>query len=201
MITEEAIKLIATLQYDVAWLEYGFLDALTLSAQFAAFQSGDDQNTEHYRYATFRRALTTRSSLDAQTLSHYLHLAEIDPNPGMANAALYDLLVWDGLTQAQFEELSEHALFALPIFERPILIRRLLRKLQAEVVTGDVFEAFVACGDAALQSALLSHSALTEEQLESLSKLGVNRRVRNLARTRQRRQQNLSRLSTREETP
>ena len=65
-------KALRTLGYTPRWLRAGLLDAASLAEQLAVFQTGEDRNTEHYRYGAFRRALETRSCMDDETLDAYL---------------------------------------------------------------------------------------------------------------------------------
>lgn len=98
------------LGYSAKWVEYGFLSPEVLLAQVARFHTGEDQNTEHYRYATFRQ-FQRRAAFSDRELEQYVELATEDPDPAMGRAALIDLLHHRGLTDTQFELLLAHPAF------------------------------------------------------------------------------------------
>src|SRR5262245_34791508 len=132
MLNEEAplFSALATLGYDPAWLEWSFLDATFLQEQITAYQTGQDAHTEHYRYAAFRRVLSSRSALTEEEIERYLALAQMDADSkGMARSALVDLFTWLGLSAEQFESLSRRPVFAAPLFQKLALRRRLLSAL------------------------------------------------------------------------
>ncbi len=60
---EELSHQLDILRYHADWLEYGFLEADLLYKQIAIYQSGEDDNTEHYRYAAFRYVLAARDQM------------------------------------------------------------------------------------------------------------------------------------------
>ncbi len=173
--------LLALLHYDPKWLEYGFLDVDLLRKQTEVFHTEEAPRCEHYRYAAFRRVLTSRNSLDEELLARYIELAQRDEDAGMAQAALVDLIMWKGLREAQWEELSRRPEFAAPYFQKLFQRRRLLAQLDANPLPTDLFEQCLANQDATVQRHLLSKSALTKEQFQTLSEQGATRAIRNLA--------------------
>ena len=172
---------LATLGYSPKWLEYGFLNENALMEQIACYQRGEDRNTEHYRYAAFCRVLAERPALDDASVDRYIELAEEDEDPGMARAALVDLLIWPGLTGEQFDRLSRDPRCAEPIFQKFILRRRLLSALQSAAVSAATFDACLSSKDQAVQRELAGKPELSAEQLERLGEDGVVRAVRNMA--------------------
>jgi len=85
------------------WLEYGLIDLPFVNEQVKRYESGDDDNIEHYRYAAFRKLLEGAGSIDDLTLDRYVELAELDEDQEMAEAALGLLLRHNGLTEQQLE--------------------------------------------------------------------------------------------------
>lgn len=76
------------LHYDPRWLEYGFVDRQFLHDQLTQYETTSDKNTEHYRYAAFRRLLSVASAIDDAIFGRYIEIAELDEDPEMAQAAL-----------------------------------------------------------------------------------------------------------------
>ncbi len=183
---EELSRQLRMLHYSDDWLEYGFLETALLHEQIAFYQSGQDSNTEHYRYAAFRHVLASRSRLNDPELTHYIRLAQQDGDKAMAQSALYELLLWPGLKADQFEALTRQPLFAEPLFQKLILRRRLLGTLAASPITSETFAQCLASGDAVVQRNLVSLSELAPEQLNILAARGATRAIRNMAQSRKR---------------
>jgi hypothetical protein len=112
---EQALR---TLENHPDWLTYGLIDGVFLAEQMEQFRQGDDPNTEHYRYAAFKRILQSHTSLDDTTLTRYVELTRLDPDTTMGQAAFIDLLWWKGLTEAQFTWLEERPAFPTPVTQR-----------------------------------------------------------------------------------
>jgi hypothetical protein len=119
--------LLRKLGYGPEWLEYGLIDEALLRKQSDQYDSSDDKNTEHYRYAAFRDFLSKSAALDAMLIDRYIHLAQLDEDPTMAQSALILLAEHPHLTEAQLDYLSKHPAFAAPVVQRRIERIRLLR--------------------------------------------------------------------------
>jgi hypothetical protein len=52
---------IAALRYPPEWLQFGLLEREFVMRQAETFATGEDRNTEHYRYAAFRALLGRRA--------------------------------------------------------------------------------------------------------------------------------------------
>ncbi len=114
-------KALVSLGYTSKWLDYGLLDPAELEAQFRAFLAGEDTNTEHYRFASFRRILTGGPLSDTR-VEQFLELATLDPDRVMATSALYELCSYLPLTERQLDLAAEHRY--LRADPRPVLRRR-----------------------------------------------------------------------------
>lgn len=182
--TEESISIsLATLEYNPAWVESGFLRRAVLEEQIALYHAGQDTNTEHYRYAAFRNVLSSHSAFTDADIEHYIFLAHMDVDQAMARSALVDLLKWRGLTSEQFDRLSHDPYFAETVFQKVVVRRRLLTELASSaVVSAATFEYCLASKDATVQTELIKGHKLTLEQRQALTKQGVNRAIRNMAR-------------------
>lgn len=175
---------LALLGYNPLWLEYGFLDVATLREQVAYYHTGEDTNTEHYRFATFRQTLSSRLVLQNEEIDHYISLALQDEDSAVSLSARVLLLEWKGLKTEQQETLSRHPDFALPLLQKHLLRRRLLDLLVAGPLTSEVFERCIASQDGVVMRQLIDIPDLLPQQLEALAEQGVNRAIRNVAKHR-----------------
>jgi hypothetical protein len=179
----EIAFMLTSLGYASAWLEGEFLDEAMLRQQFAFYLTGEDMNTEHYRYAAFRHILSSRREISNSEVEQYLVLAQTDSDRAMAQSALIDLLTWSGLTEEQFEGLSQRAEFAASLFQKHAERRRLLTALSSDVLLfEETFARCLASRDAFVQEKLLCRSDLTDAQLAALAERGARRAIRNIAR-------------------
>ena len=182
MMTEPDVAL-RLLGYVPQWVAYGFLSPDDLAQQCETYLQSSDSNTEHYRYAAFRRYLADRQALSATELSNYIELAHLDPNQTMAGAALAELLRWRGLSPEQVDYLATHRAYEAEFLQRLVARRRLLRAVAVGPISDALVEACVASKDAEVQRSLVASDSLTGEQLYRVVQDGCSRAVRNLALT------------------
>lgn len=100
------------LGYSEKWLEYGILDEEILQLQFLEFQKGEDQNTEHYRYATFLNWLKQKDTFSDLEVEHFIALTLVDADKTMAGTALKELFTSSKISPAQFDFIKTK----LPLF-------------------------------------------------------------------------------------
>ena len=101
---EQEIKTnLAILGYDFKWIEYGLLDLDQLNMQIEKFILGEDLNTEHYRYASFRKHIENTGVFTDQHIEYLLELALVDEDKGMSSAVIIELSRKD-LTNQQFKK-------------------------------------------------------------------------------------------------
>lgn len=178
--------MLSKLHYHPKWVEYGFLDSPFLHEQIAQFETGDDKNTEHFRYAAFRRVLET-PEIDDRFLERYIELAELDEDVVMGRAALGLLVRHKGLTNLQLDRIKGHRAFAAKELQEIIERTQLLRELDYADVTEELFARCISSGKDEVQRKLISKSGLSRMQLAFLSDHGANKAVRNLANVKLRR--------------
>lgn len=174
---------LAKLHYDPKWLEYGFLDWAFLESQVQQYESGEDENTEHYRYAAFRKVLEELKAVNDLWLDRYLELAELDEDQVMADGALGLLLRSPLLTDQQLDRIKTRQIFATKPLQSIIEQVELLRILESPIVTDTVFDRCVSVGKSEVQRKLLNKPGLSPEQLSLLVDKGANRAIRNLAKS------------------
>lgn len=170
------------LGYDATWFASGLLSEEQLRVQVAQFHEGDDKNTEHFRYASFRRVLAERKRAETAFLVQYIKLAQKDADPVMGRCALQDLLLWDGLEAAQFEMLRGLPAFQTSVLQRAAERRALVAALRIGMIKPQLFARCVESRDACIQRWLINEERLSADQLAILAEQGANRAVRNIAR-------------------
>jgi len=178
--------MLTKLGFDARWLEYGLLDEQFLRELSERFDTSDDKNIEHYRYAAFYAVLMNSDALDDTLLDRYIHLAQLDEDLGMARSALIELISWRRLSDNQFEHLSKHPAFADPYIQRIVEKKvRLLRQLgSSDPLTDELFERCLASRNRRVQEVLLIRSDISRQQIEVLSQQGCGKAIRNMAKQR-----------------
>ncbi len=174
--------ILTKLGYNHAWLEYGLIDENLLQKQSQQYDTSDDKNREHYRYAAFRAFLGKRIALDDTLMDRYVHLAQLDEDHEMAQSALILLIEWPYITDSQLDGLSRHPAFAEPVVKRRMKRTRLLRQLRSLPLTDELFSRCVTSRDQSVQRELLKRQDISHQQVELLQDQGVSRAVRNIAK-------------------
>ena len=181
MTTEDVSEKLLTLGYTKPWLDYGVLTFDNLNKQYEAFQNGEDSNTEHYRYGTFRYYLATKESLADEELDNYLRLVLADDDYMMAGAAAQDLFTAVRLTAEQFEKVCREIDKFDGVWTTRIITRqRLIRRIKSQGLTDVLFEECLREGDRIVQEFVLDRA--NAQQLQKLAAEGITRKVRNSAR-------------------
>jgi hypothetical protein len=105
--------LLATFDFPDEWIKFRFVDESYLQNLYEQYLNSDDKNQEHYRYRAFQDVLESEALTNRpEFLEHYLRLAELDPDFGMAKAALYNLLFSKAVTITQRATLRKTSLFS-----------------------------------------------------------------------------------------
>lgn len=102
--TDNNLKL---LKYDQLWLDYGLLTTDLLITQVKEFDSGKDQNLEHYRYNTFKNFLQAKSIISDEQIIKLFDIIKIDSDISMANSMALDILKTKILNDLQFNMVSD----------------------------------------------------------------------------------------------
>ena len=184
-------------------LSYGFLDLATLEEQGARLASGDDSNTEHYRYHTFCSILSSRERLSDEEVDHYIELALEDPDQSMGYSALAELATWPNLEESGCQKLSNHEAFQSTWMRRALLRGKAMRDVKSLRLTPESCSFYLEEGDAPVQSLMLDFAEISLDQIERLKVIGKTRAVRMAAaKLRMRRWQKMGAVDARtERTP
>ncbi len=95
------------LKYDQLWLDYKVLTLDILQEQVTEFYKGKEENTEHYRYATFKNYLQTQSSLTEEQILYLFDIIKTDSDKSMASSMAIDILKTKMLTESQFNMVAD----------------------------------------------------------------------------------------------
>jgi hypothetical protein len=177
--------------YTTLWLDYGVLTIDYLIEQEQTFDNSDDQNTEHYRYQTFRYYLSSKNKLSDYEFDNYLKLTFEDSDTLMAGSAAVDLFNYVELTDLQFDKLCKAIGHFGKWTEKVVTRQILLRQLKTSEMTTDLFKECIINGDSVIHEYILEIADLN--QLKELTINGKNKKIRNIATekvNKQERQQN-----------
>ena len=169
-----------TLGYTDQWLELGIPTFEVYQAQRQDWsEHGAGRNTEHYRYAAWRKFWSDRESISNELLRQCISLAISDADPAIGRAMLHDILKTSRLSDQQFqmvrEEMSDPS--EMKIVERYSLFRQLRTDQSLESL-----DRAVRHGDSIVQRHVIDNYRLSRPTLEFLEEKGAVRAVRNLAR-------------------
>jgi hypothetical protein len=163
------------------WLEVGLLNEQQVDKLLDEFDKSDDKNTEHYRYGTFRKYLTTKKVLTDCELDNYLKVANLDEDEIMATSAILDILTEIELTDLQFDKVcSEIEELGLGASSLKIVSRqKLLRRLKSENLTDELFAESLLIRDSVTQLYLLDLA--DNNQLRQLAENGATKVIKKMA--------------------
>ncbi len=181
---------IEELHFHPRWFETQFLPEAFFKQQLEYYRKSnaesDDgwQFLEHHRYRAFRTILSNYTELTDEKIRHYLELCDLDEDQAMASAVRIDLLLWEGLSRQQYQELVHHPAYATPTAQKLVRRNEMRETLMAETVSEELFSLIRSQQDSAIERDLAHHPGLSIEQLAVLADEGQNRAVRNMARNR-----------------
>lgn len=93
---------LSRLGYSQFWLDSGVLTNEQLEEQIKQLDTGEDNNTEHYRYRTLTDYFSKQTSFEDDLLKEVLRLLQSDSDKTMAGSATLNLLKQSGLNDQQF---------------------------------------------------------------------------------------------------
>jgi hypothetical protein len=175
------------LHFHPKWFKYGLLPMDFFKRQLQIHRTDPDvfwQSSEHHRYGAFQTVLSSYESFTDEQIEHYIELCQLDEDPAMAQAALMNLLEWQGLTDEQYERLTRHPAYSTPVAQKIIWRDRMHNELQTESVSDALFAEILSQQDSVFERALVGAPGLSQEQLEVLAEEGGSRAVRNMATNR-----------------
>ena len=99
--------MLSQLGYSRKWIDNGILTETLLKKQLQEFNSGEDDNTEHYRFRTLIAFLQSITFKKERTLEVILEILEEDSDQSMASSVFISLLKNEELTNKQFEMVAD----------------------------------------------------------------------------------------------
>jgi hypothetical protein len=186
---------LSKLQYSEKWVEYGFLTEEVLNAQIKAFESGTDQNPEHFRNASFLNWLKPKKSVTDEEIDQFLELAALELVTEeedkldetvelLAGSAVRTLFLSPIVSDTQFDSMKER----LPAFgdwtKKLIAYEVLVRKLKSHPITPQVFKECLAYKLEFQDNRPLVLLIEQTENVDVLAKFenkGVGKRIKTLA--------------------
>ena len=179
MTDQELKNKLAKIGYTTLWLDYGVLTIEHLIEQEKVFENSDDQNTEHYRYSTFRQYLSSKNNLSDTEFDNFLRLAFADSDSIMAGSAVVDLFNRTHLTEEQFQNLCNSIGHFGEWTEKIVTRQTLLRQLRTNNLTDDLLKVCIEIGDSVIHEYILDIA--DTNQLEELTIKGKNKKIKNMA--------------------
>ena len=71
-------QILHELEFNEKWFDLGFVSSETLKELWADFQTGEDNNKEHYRWRAFTHYLKINKDIDENDLRKLYRLGETD---------------------------------------------------------------------------------------------------------------------------
>ncbi len=85
-------EFIETIGYNKEWFELGFLPLEFVEQQLGIYQSSDDKDVQHYKWAGYRYILSNENFNDTKRVDDFVSLIENDPNSHLYKGALNELI-------------------------------------------------------------------------------------------------------------
>jgi hypothetical protein len=86
------MEIFRTLKFSQAWIELGIITPAKLKQLEAVWVTGEDTNTEHYRWGAFLDFIKLQTSLDEKTAIALYELGESDPGIAMGGSMIAHVL-------------------------------------------------------------------------------------------------------------
>ena len=80
------------LGFTQAWYTLGIVDESVLDRAKAHWDTGEDDNTEHYRWRAFKEFLTTRRPLSPELATALYELGAADADSGMGGSIMVNIV-------------------------------------------------------------------------------------------------------------
>jgi hypothetical protein len=181
MLNTTLFSKLSKLGYSDEWLDKGLLTENDLHQQLERFHAREDENLEHYRYATLIQFIDSRESISDKDLNNYLHIIGNERDILIAGSATAKLLEKDYLNTEQFEKVSKRLTGFGEWTEKVIFRQVLLRKLKTSTMTQELFEEILTKGDSVVHAVLLQAVDNDKDKLQRLAEKGANNKIKNQA--------------------
>ena len=109
--------------YPSEWFEQDFIDSKFVEEQARAYEAGHDKNIEHFKWAAYRRALSSTDFADQEAFRRFVACLEADPNEHLYKGAVREVLDRKLVPPEWFLEFRESRLMADPKVSERIAVR------------------------------------------------------------------------------
>lgn len=168
----------AILGFTDEWFSLGIMTNALLQEHIAAYEAGDDESSEHYRFGAFRRYLREHRPLSEAMSDALYDLGASDPDVAMGGSMMADIVSLPECPETVLDKaVASRQKHLVKLVER----RRLLAELPADIVPQDLFTRCLAVRDSVVHEALLEKPGLSTEQVQTLAEQGATRRIHNMA--------------------
>ena len=172
------------LGYTEKWIDYGLLTEEILSDQLSKFQNDEDQNTEHYRYGTFKHWLSLKNQFTELEIVQFIELALEDSDQLMSGSAVKDLFTHPKISDDQFNliktELSKFGDWTVKLIQR----EELKKKIESEPLTEKLVQWCIDHRQLFNENFLIELIINKADEIEIVDQFNTNdfgKRIRNLA--------------------
>jgi hypothetical protein len=183
MVKENLIKqALIDMEINAKWLEYNFIDELSLLDRYKCFSSSGKNSTEHYRYSVFKQILKNNECLSDRSIDNYIELAKIDNDWSMAAAALMDLLRWRGLNDEQYTRLVNSPEFSGQMFQTYHRNKTMIQTISQIPISDEIVKDCIQNYPSNVQEYLLCKEGIQRHHLECMYQHGKKKSIRNMAK-------------------
>lgn len=175
---------LSKLGYTKKWIRYEFLTPEMFDKQLSHYIASEDKVQENYRFTSFVNWLNDREKLSDREIENFVELAVEDANEHMAGSALKELFVSPKISDKQFEHLKIQFSTFGDWTKKVVLRETLVRRLNNETLTIELFEECLEYKKTFEDSRLLVSIITNTEDVDILSRITespVGKRIKTLA--------------------
>ena len=175
---------LSKLGYTKKWIRYEFLTPEDFEMQLKHFLASEEKVQENYRFTSFVNWLDSKDSITDRELENFVELAVEDQNEHMAGSALKELIESPKISDKQFAHLKIQFTTFGDWTKKVILRETLIRRLNNEPLSVELFEECLNYKTEFKDSRLLISIIQNTEDLDILSRFAdspVGKRIKTLA--------------------
>ncbi len=175
---------LSKLGYTKKWIRYEFITPEIFEKQLNHFLASEEKVQENYRFTSFVTWLDSKEKISDRELANFVELATEDSNEHMAGSAVKELIESPKITDKQFENLKIQFETFGDWTKKVVLRETLIRRLNNEELTVELFEECLGYKTDFEDSRLLTTIIKNTEDLDILSRFAdspVGKRIKTLA--------------------
>lgn len=175
---------LSKLGYTKKWIRYEFLTPEMFDKQLNHFIASEEKIAENYRFTSFVNWLDSKEKISDREMENFVELAVEDQNEYMAGSALKELIESPKITDKQFNHLKIQFSTFGDWTKKVILRETLIRRLNNEELSLELFEECLLYKNQYKDSRLLISIINQTEDFDILSRFAespVGKRIKTLA--------------------